>query len=144
MGIFDTEIEYTESGTAEGSIEAVMRRQNQVSLSIIGGPTLPIFQLAQGTPATEIAGTSLAAGIETWLFYQYLGQSATFAEKQMAKHLLKKAMLPYAGMTGAVYLGVAAAVEGHRKSSVVEKTASLGGIAHGKTQKRRMSSLGGL
>lgn len=144
MGIFDVQPEYTESGTAEFALEAFMRQQNQVGLAILTGPVLPMAQLAKGEDVQRVIGTQAAAMIETWLVYQALGYTASYGESWMAKQIVKRTIFPYQVMAGAGAIGIAAAMEIHGDSTTVEKTASLGGVSYGKSQKQRMSRLGGL
>lgn len=144
MGIFDIEVEHSEPGTPAGIAEAIMRQQNQVSLSILTGPALPVSQIVRGDSPQQVIGTQLAAGIESWLFYQALGSTATFGEKWMAKQIFKRAMFPTQVMIGAAAIGTYAAAEIHGNSTSIQKMASLGGVTIGSTQKRRMQSLGGL
>lgn len=125
-------------------MEAVMRQQNQISLAVMTGPVLPMAQLAKGDDPQRVIATQAGAAIETWLVYQALGYSASFGEGWMVKQMIRKAMFPSHVMLGAGVIGIGAAFEIHGDSSVIEKTASLGGVPTGTTQKRRMQSLGGL
>ncbi len=51
--------------------------QTQVSLGIIAGPIAPAIAINQGKSSDEIVASSIAAGLETYLFLQYLGGGTT-------------------------------------------------------------------
>jgi hypothetical protein len=144
MGLLGHEIEYSESGTIEGYVEAVVRQQNQISLAILTGPVMPSMQIVRGDDPQRVVATQAGAAIETWLVYQALGHTASFGEGWMMKQMIRKAMFPTQVMLTAGAIGIASSVAIHGKSSSIEKMASLGGVTTGSTQKRRMQSLGGL
>lgn len=144
MGIFDHEIEYSEPGSIEGHLEAVARQQNQVSMAILTGPVMPMFQLAKGEDPQRVIATQAAAAMEAWVVLQAIGHTAAFGEGWMAKQIVRRAMFPTQVMLGAPVIGITAAVGVHGQSTAIDKTASLGGVPTGKTQKQRMARLGGL
>ena len=125
-------------------MEAVMRQQTQISLAILTGPVMPMAQLVKGDDPQRVVATQVGAAIETWLVYQALGYTASIGEGWMVKQIIRRAMFPTQVMLGAAAIGVAAAVEVHGNSTTIDKTASLGGVPTGKTQKQRMARLGGL
>ena len=51
---------------------AIAEFQTQVQLGIILGPVSPALAMHQGKSADEIIATSIAAGLETYLFLEYL------------------------------------------------------------------------
>jgi hypothetical protein len=51
----------------------IMEFQTQVSLGIVAGPIAPAIAIHQGKSSDEIVASSIAAGLETYLFLQYLG-----------------------------------------------------------------------
>lgn len=144
MDLLSTDPQYTEPGTVEYFMEAVMRQQNQVSLALLTGPVVPAASFASGGNKQEIAATQISAVLEAWLFTQAIGASPTAAQKFMAKQIVKQAITPYAAAGLAVGTGIALAMDVHSDSTQLEKTASLGGVSYGKTQKQKSARLGGL
>lgn len=144
MDIFGVKPRYTEPGTPDYFLEAVLRQQNQVHLAMLTGPIVPAATfVAEPDDRQQIVGTQVSAGLQTWLFYQALNYSAGFGEKFMAKQVAKNMLITQVAIPGAAAIGVAAAVGIHGNSKVIDKTSSLGGVGYGSSKKQKTARLGG-
>lgn len=125
-------------------MRAVMENHSHVSINILTGPASPLLAMYGGQDTQQIVNNSIAAGIETWLMFQYIGKTATPLEMSGARNLLIRSVAPSLTMGAAVGLGVFAATEVHKDSTTLDKAGSLGGVATGSTKKQKIARLGGL
>ena len=136
VDVFGTQPKYTEPGTPDFFLEAVLRQQNQVHIAMLTGPVIPAAKLVSGDDPIEqqrILGTQASAGLQTWLFYKAIGYSASIGEQFMAKQVAKSAVTTQLALPSAVAIGVAAGMEIHKESTTLDKTALLGNVAVGST-----------
>ena len=132
------------SERTKNALRAVMENHSHVSLNILTGPASPLLGMYSGQDTQQIVSNSIAAGIETWLTFQYLGQSASAVELSMARRLAIQAVAPSFIMGAGVAYGAFAATEVHKDSTTLDKASSVGGLATGSTKKQKIARLGGL
>ena len=125
-------------------MRAGMENHSHVSINILTGPASPLISMYSGQDTQQIVSNSIAAGIETWLMYQYLGKNIVPFEMSGARNLVIRSVAPSLTMGAAVGIGVFAATEVHKDSTTLDKAASLGGVATGYSKKQKMARLGGL
>lgn len=115
-----TKPRYTEPGTAEFAMEAVLRQQNQVSIAVMTGPIYTMGQLHGGAEMQQVLGTQVAAAIEVWLVHQALSYSAGFVEQHVAKSVAKKAIIGATPVGPAVVIGAGSAIMADKYVSTME------------------------